>query len=64
MLGDCWILPFLPRRTLYSEEGSAIDKIQAILHEGREMVAIDPSLSPLLKTTESTLIQLEEVARA
>ena len=41
-----------------------IDKIQAILRQGREMAAIDPSLSPLLKTMESSLIQLEEVARA
>ncbi|OGP92651.1 MAG: DNA repair protein RecN [Deltaproteobacteria bacterium RBG_16_48_10] len=49
---------------LYGEEGSALDKIQAILHQSREMVAMDPSLSPLIKTMESSLIQLEEVARA
>ncbi|HSB05383.1 MAG TPA: DNA repair protein RecN [Thermodesulfobacteriota bacterium] len=49
---------------LYGEEGSAVDKIQAILRQSREMVAIDPSLSPLLTTMESSLIQLEEIARA
>jgi DNA repair protein RecN (Recombination protein N) len=50
--------------TLYSEEGSTIEKIQRILNQGREMAAIDPSLSPLLKGLESTLIQLEEIALA
>jgi DNA repair protein RecN (Recombination protein N) len=50
--------------TLYSEEGSTIEKIQRILNQGREMVAIDPSLSHLLKALESTLIQLEEIALA
>jgi DNA repair protein RecN (Recombination protein N) len=49
---------------LYGEEGSAVDKVQAILRQGREMAVIDPSLSPLLTTMESTLIQMEEVARA
>ena len=48
---------------LYGEDGSAVDKIQAILRQGREMVAIDPSLSPLTKMMESSLIQLEEAAR-
>ena len=48
---------------LYGEEGSARDKIQAVLHHGREMAEIDPSLSPLLKTLESSLIQLEEVTQ-
>ena len=50
--------------TLYGEEGSAVDRIQAILRQGREMLAIDPFLSPLLTTMESSLIQLEEAARA
>jgi DNA repair protein RecN (Recombination protein N) len=48
---------------LYGEEGSARDKVQAVLHHGREMAEIDPSLSPLLKTLESGLIQLEEVTQ-
>ncbi len=47
---------------LYASEGSAIERVQAILRQGREMAAIDPSLSQLLKTAESSLIHLEEVA--
>jgi DNA repair protein RecN (Recombination protein N) len=50
--------------TLYSGEGSAIERIQKILNQGREMAAIDPSLSQPLKALESTLIQLEEIALA
>jgi DNA repair protein RecN (Recombination protein N) len=50
--------------TIYSEEGSAIERIQRILHHGQEMAAIDPSLSQPLKALESTLIQLEEIALA
>ena len=54
----------MPRRRCFTErKDQPIDKIQAILRQGREMVAIDPSLSPLIKTMESSLIQLEEVAR-
>jgi len=48
--------------TLYSEQGSMIEKIQKILNQGREMAAIDPSLSQPLKALEATLIQLEEIA--
>ncbi|MGZ3524214.1 MAG: DNA repair protein RecN [Thermodesulfobacteriota bacterium] len=48
--------------TLYSEEGSVIERIQKILNQGREMAAVDPSLSQPLKALESTLIQLEEIA--
>jgi len=50
--------------TLYSEEGSTIEKIQKILNQGREMTAIDPTLEQPLKALESTLIQLEEIALA
>jgi len=50
--------------TLYSEEGSTIGKIQKILNQGRDMEAIDPSLSHLLKALDSALIQLEEIALA
>ena len=50
--------------TLYSEEGSTIGKIQKILNQGRDMAAIDPSLSHLLKALDSALIQLEESALA
>jgi DNA repair protein RecN (Recombination protein N) len=51
----------ISEETIYSEEGSAIERIQRILHEGREMAAIDPSLSQPLKALESTLIQLEDI---
>jgi DNA repair protein RecN (Recombination protein N) len=49
---------------LYSEESSTIGKIQKILSQGRDMAAIDPSLSHLLKALDSALIQLEEIALA
>ena len=49
---------------LYSNEGSAIERIQSILHQTKEMTAIDPSLSSTLKNLEGALIQLEEVALA
>jgi DNA repair protein RecN (Recombination protein N) len=49
---------------LYSNEGSAIERIQSILAQGREVMAIDPSLSHPLKSLEGALIQLEEVAIA
>jgi DNA repair protein RecN (Recombination protein N) len=39
-----------------------IERIQKILNQGREMAAIDPSLSQPLKGLESTLIQVEEIA--
>jgi DNA repair protein RecN (Recombination protein N) len=50
--------------TLYSTEGSTIEKIQKILNQGHDMAAIDPSLSHLLKALDSALIQLEEIALA
>ena len=49
---------------LYSSEGSAIERIQSILSQGREVTAVDPSLSQPLKNLEGALIQLEEVALA
>jgi len=49
---------------LYSNKGSAIEKIQSILSQGKEVVAVDPSLSQPLKNLEGALIQLEEVALA
>jgi DNA repair protein RecN (Recombination protein N) len=49
---------------LYSTEGSAIERIQSVLHQGKEMAAIDPSLSPVFKNLDGALIQLEEVALA
>ncbi len=47
---------------LYEDDGSAIERIQAVLRQGREIIAIDPSLSQPLKALESALIQLEEVS--
>lgn len=47
---------------LYEDDGSAIERIQAVLRQGREIIAIDPSLSQTLKALESALIQLEEVS--
>jgi DNA repair protein RecN (Recombination protein N) len=49
---------------LYSTEGSAIERIQSVLHQGKEMGTIDPSLSPIFKNLDGALIQLEEVALA
>lgn len=49
---------------LYSTEGSAIERIQSVLHQGKEMATIDPSLSPVFKNLDGALIQLEEVALA
>jgi len=47
---------------LYGDEGSAIEKVQAILHQGRELATIDSSLSQPLKGLEAVLVQLEETA--
>ncbi len=49
---------------LYSNEGSAIERIQSVLHQSKEMTAIDPSLSSIFRNLEGALIQLEEVALA
>jgi len=49
---------------LYSNEGSAIERIQSVLHQGKEMTGIDPSLSTTLRNLDGALIQLEEVALA
>jgi DNA repair protein RecN (Recombination protein N) len=54
----------LSEETLYSEEGSAIEKVQTIFNQCREMAAIDPFLSQPLKALESIVIQLEETALA
>ena len=47
---------------LYEGEGSALERIQSILRQGREMVGIDPSLSEVIKNLEAASIQLDEVA--
>ena len=46
--------------TLYSDEGSATERIQTLLQQGRELAAIDPSLFEILNPMEATLIQIEE----
>lgn len=46
---------------LYEGEGSTLERIQTILRQGREMMAIDPSLAEAMKHLEATSIQLEEV---
>lgn len=50
------------RELLYEGEGSVVERIQTILREGKEMVAIDPSLSEVIQNLETSSIQLEEVA--
>jgi len=47
---------------LYGEEGSVIERLQTILHQGRELSRIDPSLWEPLKTLEGVLAQVEETA--
>jgi len=49
---------------LYSDKGSVIERIQKIMSQGREAATVDPSLSHLLKSMESALIQLEDIALA
>jgi len=51
----------LAKELLYEGEGSTIDRIQTILRQGSEMVAIDPSLSGTMVSLEAASIQLEEV---
>jgi len=52
----------LSNELLYEGEGSTVERIQTILRQGNEMVVIDPSLSEVIKSLETTSIQLEEVA--
>ena len=52
------------QESLYSEKDSVIGRIQTIINRGREAMAIDPTLSHLFKSLESTLIQLEDIALA
>ncbi|MDP3015813.1 MAG: AAA family ATPase, partial [Deltaproteobacteria bacterium] len=52
----------LSNELLYEGEGSTVERIQTILRQGNEMAAIDPSLSEVIKSLETTSIQLEEVA--
>ena len=45
---------------LYSGDGSAIERVQSILNQAREVSSFDPSISSLAKGLEASLIQLEE----
>ena len=49
------------KELLYEGEGSTIERIQTILRQGNEMMAIDPSLSGMIGNLETASIQLEEV---
>ncbi|MBM4322007.1 MAG: DNA repair protein RecN [Deltaproteobacteria bacterium] len=51
----------LSKELLYEGEGSTIERIQTILRQGNEMMAIDPSLSGMIGNLEAASIQLEEV---
>jgi DNA repair protein RecN (Recombination protein N) len=52
------------QESLYSDKGSVIERIQTAINQGREAVTVDPSLSHLFKSLESTLIQVEDIALA
>ncbi len=49
-------------QTLYSGESSVVEKLNGVLEKVRELVRIDPSVSPLVQTLESALYQVEDVA--
>ncbi len=50
----------LSEEILYSERGSALEKIQSVLKQGQELASIDLSISDIIKTLENASIQLEE----
>jgi DNA repair protein RecN (Recombination protein N) len=50
--------------TLYAEGGSSVERIETVLHQGKEVMAIDASLAQILKPLETTLIQMEEASIA
>ncbi len=54
----------LSNELLYEGEGSTIERIQTIIRQGSEMMAIDPSLSETMRNLEATSIQLEEVVHS
>jgi DNA repair protein RecN (Recombination protein N) len=47
---------------LYSGESSAVEKLNEVLERVRELVRMDPSLSPLIQSLESAMYQIEDVA--
>ncbi len=52
----------LSNELLYEGEGAVIERIQTILRQASEMMAIDTSFSEAIKNLETASIQLEEVA--
>jgi len=49
-------------QTLYSGESSVVEKLNGVLEKVRELVRIDPSVSPLVQTLESSLYEVEDVS--
>jgi len=49
---------------LYEGEGSTIERIQRIIRQGSEMMAIAPSLAETMRNLEATSIHLEEVVHS
>ncbi len=47
---------------LYAERGSAIERLQITFQRLKEGMKIDPALSPLAATIESTLFQVQDLA--
>jgi DNA repair protein RecN (Recombination protein N) len=47
---------------LYSGEGSVVEKLNGVLERVRELVQIDPLVSPFVQSLESAMYQLEDVA--
>jgi DNA repair protein RecN (Recombination protein N) len=47
---------------LYSGESSTVEKLNEVLEGVRELVRIDPSVSPLVQSLESAIYQVEDVA--
>jgi len=47
--------------TLFSDEGAAVERMQTVLQQGKELAKIDPSLHEILKMLETSMIQIGEV---
>ena len=47
---------------LYSGEGSVVEKLNGVLERVRELVQIDPLVSPFVHSLESAMYQLEDAA--
>jgi DNA repair protein RecN (Recombination protein N) len=47
---------------LYSGESSIVEKLNGVLERVRELVRIDPSVSPSVQSLESAIYQVEDVA--